>query len=486
MTPRYAMLAITAATALTALACTQLGFTSPSAATAAAPRKAAVSDGSGHPLPSFADLAEHVAPAVVFIKAVSVENTAGTDMPFAAPFGENAPFRGFRFPAPQAPPEGFKRRGTGTGFIIRSDGLILTNNHVVENAKQVTVVLNNEHEYDADVVGRDPKTDLAVLQIHSSEPLPAAQLGDSEALRVGDWVMAIGNPFGLNNTVTAGVVSAKGRSIGGPYDDFIQTDASINPGNSGGPLFNDRGEVVGINTAIFSQTGGNIGIGFAIPINLAKQLMPELEAHGSVTRGWLGVAIQKITPDLATSLDLHDGQGALVADVTGDGPASKAGLERGDVIVAFNNKPVKDAAALPPLVASTPIGDTVPVEIVRSGRHKTVRVTIAKLQDATASNEPEPHGGKWGMRLQELTPQDRQRAGLPVGEGVAVAAVAPGSPADEAGVQPGDVILQVNQTAVSSVDAAVREVEATGKDRPLLLLLRQADGNSRFTALARK
>jgi len=441
---------------------------------------------SARALPSFASLAEQVAPSVVFIKAVSVENAAAPGQGFEAPgpFGEHELPPGFRFPFPQQPP-GFKRRGTGSGFIVRGDGLILTNNHVVENAKQITVTLNDEREYDAKVVGRDPKTDLAVIKIDSKEPLPVAKLGDSEGLRVGDWVMAIGNPFGLNNTVTAGIVSAKGRVIGaGPYDDFIQTDASINPGNSGGPLFNERGEAVGINSAIFSQSGGNIGIGFAIPINLARQLMPELEAHGSVTRGWLGVAIQKVTPDLAKSLDLADAHGALVADVTAQGPAGKAGLERGDVIVKFNGKPVKESSSLPTLVAGTSVGKTVPVEVIRGGAHKTFEVTIAKLDDPTAAVEPEAQGGKWGLALRDLTPQERQHAGTD--EGVLVTEVTPGSPAEEAGVVPGDVVMQVNQTPVTSVSDLQKEAAKVSGDRPLLLLVKRADGQNRFAALTAK
>jgi serine protease Do len=454
----------------------------------AAPVEPSTASLSGRALPSFATLAEQVEPCVVFIKAVSVEKTGASGHGFGSPdpFGEESPLPGFRFPQP--PSGEFKRRGTGSGFIVRSDGLILTNNHVVDNAKQITVVLNDEREFEATVVGRDPKTDLAVLKINAKGALPVAKLGDSEHLRVGDWVMAIGNPFGLSNTVTAGIVSAKGRVIGaGPYDDFIQTDASINPGNSGGPLFNENGEAVGINSAIFSQSGGNIGIGFAIPINMAKQLMPELEAHGSVTRGWLGVAIQKVTPDLAKSLDLDEAHGALVGDVTGHGPAAKAGLARGDVILKFDDKPVKDAAALPTLVAGTPVGKTVPVEVVRDGKHKTFEVTIAKLEDTAATHEPEtPSGGKWGMGLRDLKPEERQRAGLDAAEGVLVTEVAPGSPAEEAGIEAGNVILQVNQTPVGSVDAVKREANKVTGGKPLLLLVRVGDGQSHFAALAAK
>jgi serine protease Do len=271
----------------------------------------AVATQSGRALPSFATLATQASPSVVYIKVTAVEKTMEEGQGFGPnPFGPGGPPFFGRPPFPEPPQGRGRRQGSGSGFIIRKDGIIITNNHVVEDAKEIMVTLTDKREYKAKVLGRDPKTDLAVIKADVKGDLPVAELGDSDSLQVGDWVMAIGNPFGLNNTVTAGIVSAKGRSIGaGPYDDFIQTDASINPGNSGGPLFNERGEVVGINSAIFSQSGGNIGIGFAIPINLAKKLIPELEEHGSITRGWLGVSIQKVTPELASSLGLADSRG---------------------------------------------------------------------------------------------------------------------------------------------------------------------------------
>jgi len=456
----------------------QAAFTQPAAA------DAPVATG-GRTLPSFANLADQVSQAVVSIKVVAMQKAAAPNgmEQFS---GEDNPFRGFRMPAP--PSGGFKRQGSGSGFIVRNDGLILTNNHVVEDAKEITVTLSDQTEYSAKVIGRDPKTDLAVVKIEPKGKLPVAQLGDSDALRVGEWVMAIGNPFGLSETVTAGIVSAKGRMIGaGPYDNYIQTDASINPGNSGGPLFNERGEAIGINSAIFSQSGGNIGIGFAIPINLAKSLLPELETKGSVTRGWLGVSIQKITPDLAQSLDLDDSHGALVADVTNDGPADKAGIKRGDVIVSYDGKKVSESSSLPALVAVSPVGKTVPVEVVHKGKTKSVEVTIAKLEDQTAeADDTTPQKGKWGLALREVHPEDRERLGLKKGEGVVVADVQPDSPAAEAGVQPNDVILQVNQTPVRSpADVKEQAAKVTG-DKPLLLLLRRAEGDSRFAALKAK
>jgi serine protease Do len=446
---------------------------------------------SGRALPSFASLAARTSPAVVYIRVVSVEKTAQPGPGFGfppSPFGEEAPFPGFRSPFPTPPPGGFRRRESGSGFIIRNDGLIITNNHVVENAKEITVTLTDKREFSAKVLGRDPKTDLAVLKIEPKGELPAAKLGDSDELQVGDWVMAIGNPFGLSNSVTAGIVSAKGRAIGaGPYDDFIQTDAPINPGNSGGPLFNEQGEVVGINSAIFSQSGGNIGIGFAIPINLAKQLLPDLETKGSVTRGWLGVAIQKVTPELAQSLGLDDARGALVADVTDGSPAEQAGVKRGDVIVAYNGKKVEDSSSLPSLVAATPVGKTVPVEVLRNGATQTLEVKVSKLAEhEVAIDDPTEQKGKLGLSLRDLRPEERKRLALNEGEGIVIEEVLPGSPAAEAGMQTGDVILQVNQTSVGSVEELKNEVGKVAENKPLLFLLRRADGNNQFVTLAAK
>jgi len=451
----------------------------------------AVATPSGRALPSFATLAAQASPSVVYIKVVSVVNSGQEGPGFgppSGPFGENSPFP-FRMPPPGGPRGDFRRQGSGSGFIIRNDGIVITNNHVVEDAKEILVTLNDKREFNAKVLGRDPKTDLAVLKIEPKGELPVAKLGDSESLQVGDWVMAIGNPFGLSNTVTAGIVSAKGRSIGaGPYDNFIQTDASINPGNSGGPLFNERGEVVGINSAIFSQGGGNIGIGFAIPINLAKKLVPELEAHGSVTRGWLGVAIQQVTPDLAKSLGLEEARGALVADVTSGSPAAKGGVQRGDVIVSYNSKKVAESSMLPSLVAETPVGETVPVEVLRNGKNTTLEVKVAKLAEETAANESEEQGAeknKWGLALRELQPEEREQAGVKADEGVLVAGIAPESPAAEANLQVGDVILEVNRVSVGSVADLKKEMDKVEGDKPLLLLLRRADGNL-FASLAAK
>jgi serine protease Do len=384
----------------------------------------------------------------------------------------------------QRAPQEFKRQGSGSGFVIREDGVIVTNNHVVEDAKDITVTFADGRELSAKVLGHDAKTDLAVIKVEA-DGLPVARLGNSEEVSVGDWVVAIGNPFGLDNTVTAGIVSAKGRAIGaGPYDDFIQTDAPINPGNSGGPLLDEQGNVIGINTAIFSQNGGSVGIGFAIPINLAKRLVPQLE-KGHVTRGWLGVTIQKITPDLAESLGLENTHGALVAQVAAKSPAAQAGIEAGDVITTFNGKPLKDQSSLPTLVADTPVGDTVPVEVVRHGKTQTLEVTVKKLEeDEVAVDTSAPSKGQWGLALRELTPQQRSQRDLGNDEGVLVADVEPDSPAAEAGIKPGDILVEVNRTPVASVTDARAAVNATAKGKPLLLLVRPQDGSTRFAALS--
>jgi serine protease Do len=435
----------------------------------------------GRGLPSFAALVDKVAAAVVHVDVVSVVK-ADTPDGFGFPFGDDGPFRGFRFPMP--PPSG-RRQGSGSGFVIRKDGIVVTNNHVVDNAKEITVRLSDGRKYTAKVLGRDPKTDLAVLKIDPKGDLPVVRLGDSEQLKVGEWVVAIGNPFGLDNTVTAGIVSAKGRAIGnGPYDQFIQTDAPINPGNSGGPLFNERGEVVGINSAIFSQSGGNIGIGFAIPINMAKQLLPQLEEHGHVTRGWLGVSIQKITPELSESLGVNTTDGALVADVTPKSPAAKAGIKVGDIIVAYNGTKLNEHSTLPNLVASTPIDTTVPVQVLRDGSTKTLKVTVAQLADDQTQEIAAPAKGKWGLALRELRPEERQQRNLDDGQGVLVAGVEPGSPADDANLHAGDIILQVNRTPVGSVEALRKEVGRIAEGKTLLLLVRPSEGTDHFVALA--
>ncbi len=438
---------------------------------------------------SFADLVEHVGPSVVNIKVTKVEKVGGPD--FMGPEGldPHAPFGDFfeKYFGQQMPkmPREHRQHGAGSGFIINQDGLIVTNNHVVEGAKELTVTLSNKQEYPAKVIGRDPKTDIALVKIEPKEKLTAVSLGDSDRLRVGDWVLAVGNPFGLSNTVTAGIVSAKKRVIGaGPYDDFIQTDAPINPGNSGGPLFNLKGEVVGITTAIIPN---GQGIGFAVAVNLAKNLLPQLEAKGSVTRGYLGVNVQAITPELAKGLNLQDTKGALVADVLKGGPAEAAGIKAGDVIVSFDGKEVADVGNLPPLVAATPVDKTVAVKVLRNGSEQSISVTVARMpsERTETASQAEPAQGKWGLALHDLDARTAQRVGLTPGEGVLVTGVAPDSAAEKAGVRQGDVILEVNRRkagSVADVQAEAKKREAGGA---LLLLLKRGDA-SLFAALETK
>jgi serine protease Do len=437
-------------------------------------------------LPDFATLAERVAPSVVNIS--TTQEVKG----FSQPFGPDDPLREFwepfeRFFGPRSgpvPPRGpFKQRSLGSGFVIAKDGYIVTNNHVVEDADEIIVRLANGKEAEAKLIGRDAKTDLALIRVEQFNDLTPATTGDSDALRVGEWVLAIGNPFGLDNTVTAGIVSAKGRHIGGPYDNFIQTDASINPGNSGGPLVNARGEVVGINTAIFTRTGGNVGIGFAIPISLANEVLTDLKDKGKVTRGWLGVMIQRVTPEIAESLGVQDPQGALVADVIDDGPASSAGIKTGDVIVEYDGSPVKDSAELPLMVARTSVGKSVSVEVVRNGERKRFDVTVGELPEGEPEAEPESETGEWGLAVQTLTPEIADSLGLSRDlKGVVVTAVEPGSPAGEAGLQRSDIILEVNRKAVANLSEYRKALRGAEKGKSILLLVRRGE-NTIFLAL---
>ena len=443
----------------------------------------------GH-LPSLTRVAEESKSAVVNISTTQKREVQRRSRSFSmppGPFGEDDPFEEFfhRFFGDQ-PPSG-EQQSLGSGFLISPDGYIITNNHVVGNADTITVRLSDKEEYEARVIGSDDKTDIALIKINAAHPLPSVPLGRSTDLQVGDWVMAIGNPFGLEETVTAGIVSAKGRVIGaGPYDDFIQTDASINPGNSGGPLLNLKGEVIGINSAIFSQSGGNIGIGFAIPIDLAKTVVDQLRQSGKVTRGWLGVSIQPITAELAESFGLTDASGALVAEVTQDGPADQAGVKRGDVITVFDGNLVKDSHDLPNLVARTPVGRTVPVTVRRGGHEQNLKVTIKELSGRYAAAEERGENApdqQWGMVVANITAEVRQRFQLSAAhKGVVVVDIEPGSPADSAGIQPGDVIEEVNRQPVESVEDFTRAL-AAAPDQDSLLLLAQRGALTSFFAL---
>jgi len=433
---------------------------------------------------SFAQLAKKASQSVVNISAVKVIKGHGT---FSLPFGPNDPFRDFfeKFFGEEMPKD-FRQRSLGTGFIIDREGYILTNNHVVEKTDEIKVILADEKEYTAEIVGRDPKTDLALIRIRPDKPLVPLPLGDSDRIEVGDWVVAIGNPFGLGHTVTAGIVSAKYRHIGaGPYENFIQTDASINPGNSGGPLLNTVGEVIGINTAIFSQSGGSIGIGFAIPINMAKDLLPQLK-KGKVVRGWLGVLIQAITPELKEKLGLEGEGGALVADITPGGPADTAGLKRGDVIITFDGKEIKEMRDLPYIVASTPVGKTVEVEVVRKGKKKTFQVKIGVLKGEEGVPAPTEESPKLGMTVKELTPELARTYGLSETSGIVVVGVDRGSPAAEAGIRTGDIILEIDQVPVEDLEQFNNRMSAYKEGDTILLLLRRQGGTLYVTLKVKK
>jgi serine protease Do len=430
------------------------------------------------PPASFAELAQKLGPAVVNISTVKrVKGIEGMG-PFKQPFGKEDPFEEFfrKFFGDQMPRE-FKQRSLGSGFFIDKDGDMITNNHVVANADKIEVRLSDNKTFEAEVVGRDPKTDLALIRAKGKGPFPYLELGNSDNIKVGDWVVAVGNPFGLENTVTAGIISAKQRNIGaGPYDDFLQTDASINPGNSGGPLVNLEGEVIGINTAIVA-TGQ--GIGFAIPANLAKNIIAQLKNKGKVVRGWLGVMIQKITPELMKSFSLKEDKGALVADLTPNGPAEKAGMKRGDVIIEFNGKPVGEWAELPQMVAGTEVGKVVPVKIIREGNEKTFQVTIGELEEENTPSEGQeaPKEDRLGMSVEELTPEIADRMDLKGERGVVISSVDSGGPAAEAGLRPGDLIKEIQREPVNNMDAYRRLVRNLGKTGSVLFLIKRG-GNT--------
>ncbi|HUI27711.1 MAG TPA: DegQ family serine endoprotease [Candidatus Kryptonia bacterium] len=383
----------------------------------------------------------------------------------------------------EAPPRNEPKRSLGSGFIISADGYIVTNDHVVRDATRIRVRLADKDEYDAKLIGSDAKTDVALIKIEPHAALPVVRLGSSAALEVGDWVVAIGNPFGLAQTVTAGIVSAKGRVIGaGPYDDFIQTDASINPGNSGGPLLNLDGEVIGINSAIFSRSGGSVGIGFAIPIDLARRIVDQLRERGKVVRGWLGISVQDMTPDLAKSFGFDRPRGVIIADVTRGGPAERAGVQPGDVLVEYQGHALVDPHHLPVLVADTPIGTRAEIKIVRGGEEKAVEVTVAELPEPTARAVAAKESD-WGLAVADLTPNLAHQLGLPTqARGVIVTEVEAGSPASEAGIAPGELIREVDRHPVHTV-REYRAAVAAGGDR-LLLLVQRGDLSS-FVALRR-
>ncbi len=418
-------------------------------------------------MPNWVQLAKELKPAVVNVSTKRLES--GPQM--KSPLGQGDPFE--QFFKQYGEPHKRSVRSMGSGFIINPTGHIVTNNHVVENATEIMVKLSDGRELTAKVVGRDPKTDLALLKVEATG-LPTIALGDSAELKVGEPVMAIGNPFGLEQTVTTGIVSATGRVIGqGPYDDFVQTDASINPGNSGGPLINSRGQAVGINAAIFSQSGGSVGIGFAIPSNQAKTVVAQLAETGRVSRSFLGVSIQPLTPDLAKGFGLSESKGALVASVTDDSPAMKAGIKAGDVITEYDGRKVASSDELPKLVAVTPAGREVPVVVVREGKTLKLQAKVSALDDpdqkvATEAGEK----GKLGVAVEALTPAMAKQLGLKdASNGVVVRRVEDGSPAANAGIQPGDVILEIDRQPVKDVAGLKGLVDKHAKGTPMVMLL---------------
>jgi serine protease Do len=431
-------------------------------------------------LPNFSALAKQVQPGVVNIRTVKSVKGGGPVFrhffgpndrrgPFGSPFGEGEPGREF------------KQRSLGSGFIIDAEGHIVTNNHVVEDADEIKVRLADEREFSAKVIGRDPKTDLALIQIEGARDIVPLKLGNSDRIEVGSWVVAMGSPFGLEQTVTAGIVSAKGRYIGaGPYDDFIQTDASINPGNSGGPLLNMNGEVIGINTAIVAQ---GQGIGFAIPVNLAQNIIAQLKESGSVTRGWMGVGIQDLSPELAEYYGLKNQKGVLVTQVFPGDPADKAGIKIKDVITAVNDKPVGTGRELSGAVAGMPIGKEVKVKLLRDGQEQTVAVVIAERKEPETAAKGQPmESDELGLRAAELTPETAGRLGVDENEkGVVIMAIKPGSKADQAGFQQGDILKEVNRKTLAGVAQLKSEYGKAKPGETVTFLVKRA--SSGFTVL---
>ncbi|HUA51861.1 MAG TPA: DegQ family serine endoprotease [Candidatus Sulfotelmatobacter sp.] len=457
---------------------------------------------------SFADLAERLLPAVVNVSTTQTIKTAsgerGRHGPDIPQFPPGSPFEEFfkdflerqqHGDRPDAPPR--HATSLGSGFIIDPAGYVVTNNHVVADADEITITLHDDSTYKAKLVGRDVKTDLALLKVDSKKPLTAVNWGDSDQTRVGDWVLAIGNPFGLGGSVTAGILSARGRDIqSGAYDDYLQTDASINRGNSGGPMFNTNGDVIGINTAIYSPTGGSVGIGFAIPASLAKPVIDQLKQYGKVRRGWLGVRIQTVTDELAESLGLDKPRGALVSSATENGPAAKAKIEPGDVILKFDGKDINEMRRLPRIVAETPIDKVVDVVVWRKKKEIPLKVQVGELveSDQVAAATPGPGNApsapagsvtELGLQLTAVNPQLREKYGLADdAQGVLVTDVSDTSPAAEKGIKPGDIIVEVGQEEVKTpADVAAKIKAARDAKRKSVLLLVDQKGDLRFVAV---
>lgn len=447
---------------------------------------------------SFADLADRLLPAVVNVSTTQVvEGNAGIELPQLPP---GSPFEEFfkEFMERNQPKQQQRRRATslGSGFFIDNAGHVVTNNHVIQDADEISVILHDDTRLEAKVIGRDAKTDIAVLKVEPHGKLAPVKFGDSDNIRVGDWVVAIGNPFGFGGTVTAGIISARGRDINaGPYDDFLQTDASINRGNSGGPMFNLDGEVIGINTAIYSPSGGSVGIGFAIPSNSARGVIQQLIEHGQVRRGWLGVRIQSVTEEIADALGLKDTSGALVAGVIPGGPAEKAKLKDGDVILEFDGKPITQMRRLPRLVADTDVGKTVPLKVWRDGHELTMKAEVGALEEPEEKAEAKASGSKstargeavpvLGVDVAAIDQRTREQFDLDAdARGVVVTAVDPNGPAAEQGVRVGDRIIEVSQEPVSTPSQLAAKIKtAQSGGRKVVLLLVEGEGGMRFVAI---
>jgi serine protease Do len=480
---------IALAAIVTAIAAAMQLSTSPATALAAVPPAKVVADKPD----SFAALVKAVQPAVVNIATTA---RIGTAVMPEFRFPEGSPFeRYFRdffgngFPNKPEMGPGPKARALGSGFIIDPDGYVVTNNHVIDKAEEITVTVNGGDQYSARIIGRDPKTDLAVLKIEANEPLPYVQFGDSDAAQVGDWVIAVGNPFGLGGSVSAGIISARGRDIrSGPFDDYLQVDAPINRGNSGGPLFDREGKAIGINTAIFSPSGGSVGIGFAIPSAMAKTIVEQLKQSGQVERGFLGVHIQEVSKEIAQSLDLDEAKGALIARVESDGPAEEAGLKTGDLILEFNGQKVDRLKDLPRLVAAAKAGEKSKLRILRDGNEQIVNVKVGRMpgDEMTAMKSSESKGSaqaRLGVALAPLTPEYKQRLRLPDdAEGVVIVDVERNSAAAREGLRAGDVIKRVGNKKVSTPEDVIEALKGQA-NREAVLILVSRQGNDRFIAI---
>ena len=418
---------------------------------------------------SISSMVKRLSPSVVNISTTNVTRIE----PFGSPYQDEY-FRKFfdRFFNEQFPGREFRKKGLGSGFILSTDGYILTNNHVVRKAEEIEVILQSGDRYSAGIVGKDPKTDLALLKIEAEKPLPAVRMGDSSTLEIGDRVLAIGNPFGLGHTVTAGIVSAKGRALGiGQYDNFIQTDAAINPGNSGGPLFNFEGEVVGVNTAVIAR---GQGLGFAIPINMASMVVEQLKTHGRVVRAWLGVMIQDVTPEISEALGIDRREGGLISEVKEGSPAAEAGVRRGDVVVSVNGEKIADAAALARKLALLEPGVPTEFVVLRDGGEKSYSIRLVEHPDNQKSGEAEARRDVergLGIEVSDITQTIRKRLGVKRSEGVVVVSVAPGSVASEKGIRVGDLVLEINGNPVRGLSDYKRILAESGERKTLLFLI---------------